>query len=87
MLGIENMIKLEDIKKDAQIKGIISNEIVRIITVDIVGENAVTVYYKDHAGKIAEQMFFRSDELRLSLAEEGRAWSFDASGEEFISWV
>ncbi len=77
------MIRLEDIKKDAQIRGIVPNEIVRIITVDPVGENAVTVYYKDHAGKIAEQMFFRSDEARLSLAEEGRAWSFDAPGEEF----
>ena len=77
------MIRLEEIKKDAQVRGIVPNEIVRVITVDPVGENAVTVYYKDQAGKIAEQMFFRSDELRLSLAEEGRAWSFDAPGEEF----
>ena len=77
------MIRLEDIKKDAQVQGVIPNEIVRVITVEPVGENAVTVYYKDQAGKIAEQMFFRSDEARLSLAEEGRAWSFDAPGEEF----
>lgn len=77
------MIRLEDIKKDAQVQGVIPNEIVRVITVEPVGENAVTVYYKDQAGKIAEQMFFRSDESRLSLAEEGRAWSFDAPGEEF----
>ncbi|MGB4057205.1 MAG: helicase-related protein [Alphaproteobacteria bacterium] len=77
------MIRLEDIKKDAQIRGIIPNEIVRVITVEPVGENAVTVYYKDNAGKIAEQMFFRSDESRLSLAQEGRSWSFDAPGDEF----
>jgi SNF2 family DNA or RNA helicase len=77
------MLRLEDIKKDAQIRGIIQNEIVRVITVEPIGENAVTVYYKDQAGKIAEQMFFRSDEARLSLAQEGRSWSFDAPGEEF----
>jgi SNF2 family DNA or RNA helicase len=77
------MIRLEDIKKDAQIRGIIPNEIVRVITVEPVGENAITVYYKDDAGKIAEQMFFRSDEARLTLAQEGRSWSFDAPGEEF----
>jgi SNF2 family DNA or RNA helicase len=77
------MIKLEDIKKDAQIRGIVPNQIVRIITVDPVGENAVTVYYKDYLGGIAEQMFFRSDEARLSLVEEGGSWSFDAPGEEF----
>ena len=28
-------------------------------------------------------MLFRSDELKLSLAEAGRPWAFDASGEEF----
>lgn len=77
------MIRLEDIKKDAQIRGVIPNEIVRVITVEPVGENAITVYYKDNAGKIEEQMFFRSDEARLSLAQEGRSWSFDAPGEEF----
>lgn len=77
------MIRLEDIKKDAQIRGIIPNAIVRVITVEPVGENAITVYYKDNAGKLEEQMFFRSDEARLSLAQEGRSWSFDAPGEEF----
>ena len=41
------MLKLESIKKDAQIRGIQSDEIVRIVQVERVGEHAVTVYYKD----------------------------------------
>lgn len=56
------MLKLEDIKKDAQIKGIQSDEVVRVVQVEPVGDAAVTVYYKDSQGKLGEQMLFRSDE-------------------------
>jgi len=77
------MLKLEDIKKDAQVHGIESDEIVRIIMADRVGEHAVTVYYKNSRGEVREQMLFRSDESRLELAEAGKAWGFDAPGAEF----
>jgi superfamily II DNA or RNA helicase len=77
------MLKLEDIKKDAQIRGIQSEEIVRIVQIEPVGDAAITVYYKDSQGKLGEQMLFRSDESRLELATAGRPWAFDASGAEF----
>ena len=76
-------MKLEDIKIDAQIKGIQADEIVRVVQVVPVGDSAVTVYYKDGQGSVAEQMLFRSDEARLQLAEAGRAWAFDAPGADF----
>nr|WP_320135549.1 helicase-related protein [uncultured Amphritea sp.] len=77
------MLKLEDIKKDAQIRGIQSDDIVRIVQVEPVGDAALTVYYKDSLGKLNEQMLFRSDEARLELATAGRPWAFDAPGAEF----
>jgi superfamily II DNA or RNA helicase len=77
------MLKLEDIKKDAQVRGIQSEDIVRIVQVEAVGDAAITVYYKDSQGKLGEQMLFRSDESRLELATVGRAWAFDAPGAEF----
>ena len=77
------MLKLQEIKKDAQIRGIQTDEIVRIVQVEPVGDAALTVYYKDSQGKLNEQMLFRSDESRLSLATAGRAWAFDAPGAEF----
>ncbi|SFL20786.1 protein of unknown function [Nitrosomonas aestuarii] len=77
------MLKLDDIKKDAQIRGIQSNEIVRVVQVEAVGDSALTVYYKDSQGKLGEQMLFRSDESRLELATAGRPWAFDAPGAEF----
>ncbi|MEH6799123.1 MAG: DEAD/DEAH box helicase [Halopseudomonas sabulinigri] len=77
------MLKLEDIKKDAQVSGIQTNEIVRIVTVEPVGDNAITVYFKDSQGRLGEQMLFRSDELRLELAQAGKPWAFDAPGADF----
>ena len=77
------MLKLEDIRKDAQIRGIQADEIVRVVQVEPVGDNALTVYYKDSQGRLSEQMLFRSDEGRLDLAEAGRPWAFDAPGEDF----
>ncbi|MCU6170801.1 helicase-related protein [Enterobacter bugandensis] len=77
------MLKLEDVKKDAQVRGIFAEEIVRIVQVEPVGDAAITVYYKDSQGKLGEQMLFRSDEPRLELATVGRPWAFDAPGAEF----
>ena len=77
------MLKLEDIKKDAQVHGIKTGEIVRIVQVEAVGDAAITVYYKDSQGALSEQMLFRSDEARLDLAAEGKPWAFDAPGAEF----
>jgi len=77
------MLKLEDIKKDAQVRGIKTGEIVRIVQVEAVGDAAITVYYKDSQGALSEQMLFSSDEARLDLAAEGKPWAFDAPGAEF----
>ncbi|RXE56040.1 RNA helicase [Methanoculleus taiwanensis] len=77
------MLRLEDIKKDATVNGIEPGQIVRIVSTDPVGENALTVYYKTADGQVKEQMLFRSKEPSLSLAKAGRPWAFDAPGEEF----
>ena len=77
------MLKLEDIRKDAQVLGLDPNGIARIVTVDPVGTDALTVYFKTADVKLSEQMLFRTDEARLSLAEVGRAWAFDAPAAEF----
>lgn len=77
------MLTLEDIKKDAQILGLAPNGIARIVSVNLVGTDALTVYFKTADGKLSEQMLFRTDEAHLSLAEAGRAWAFDAPAAEF----
>lgn len=77
------MLKLEDIRRDSQLRGIVADDAVRVVQVEPVGNDALTVYYKDSQGRLAEQMLFRSDEARLELAQAGRPWAFDAPGSEF----
>ncbi|MCV6323505.1 hypothetical protein [Pseudomonas aeruginosa] len=36
------MVKLEDIKKDAQIRGLHGDEVVKIVSVDKVGDSAIS---------------------------------------------
>lgn len=77
------MLKLEHIQKNAAISGIEPGQVVRVVTTEPVGDNALTVYYKTSDGKLLERMLFRTDEAKLSLAEAGRPWAFDAPGEDF----
>jgi hypothetical protein len=80
---IVTVLKLEQIQKNAAISGLEPGQVVRIVTTEPVGDNALTVYYKTADGKLLERMLFRTDEAKLSLAEAGRPWAFDAPGEEF----
>ena len=77
------MLKLEDIKKHSAISGIDANRPVRVVATELVGDNALTVYYKTIEGAVLERMLFRADEPNLFLAEAGRPWAFDAAGEDF----
>lgn len=77
------MLKLEDIRPNAQICGILPNEIVRIVQVEAVGADALTIYYKSSSGGVQEQMLFRANEAELSLAVEGKPWALDGDGEAF----
>lgn len=72
------MLKLEDLRKDAQVTGLLPTTVVKIVNVDELGPDARLVAYRNAEGKLEEQTLFRGDEHRLSLAEAGRAWAFDA---------
>jgi SNF2 family DNA or RNA helicase len=80
---MDTMLKLEDIKKDAAMTGIEPGQVVRVVTTEPVGDNALTVYYKTSDGRLLERMLFRTDEATLALAEDGRPWAFDAPGAAF----
>ncbi|WP_141336165.1 helicase-related protein [Paenibacillus sp. tmac-D7] len=77
------MLKLEDIKKDSIINGLLPIESAKIIMVEQVGPDALSVVYRSMSGTIQERMLFRSDETNLSLAQVGRPWSFDADEDAF----
>jgi hypothetical protein len=77
------MLKLEDIRKNAAVSGIEPGQVVRIVTTEPVGDNALTGYYKTPEGGLKERMLFHTGEASLSLAAAGRPWAFDAPGAEF----
>jgi len=77
------MLKLEEIKKQAVVSGIDAVNPVRIVATELVGENALTIYYKTIEGAVLERMLFRTDESNLFLAESGKPWAFDSPGEDF----
>ncbi len=78
-----HMLKLEEITKDAQIEGLIPDQVVKVVNVEEIGSNARLVAYRNAQGKLDEQTVFRADEHRLSVATAGRAWAFDADGAAF----
>jgi superfamily II DNA or RNA helicase len=44
------------------------------------GSSAVTLTYRDGAGRVAERLVYRDDEPALSVERTAAAWAFDADG-------
>ncbi len=77
------MLKLENITINQMLSGVESGKIVRVVSVEKLGDHTVTLYYKNSEGRLGERMLFRTDEPSISLAESGCPWGFDAPAEEF----
>ena len=72
--------RLEEIKNGASVRGIASAQAVHVISVDWIGDQAISVVFRDHNGTVAEAVLYRDDEHRLEVEQSGRPWSFDADG-------
>jgi len=76
-------MRLEDIQPGAVLRGILPDALVLVISVQWHGSDALTLVYRDPAGKVADELLFRHDEARLELVQQGRPWSFDGDGALF----
>ncbi|WMT87178.1 helicase-related protein [Pelagibacterium sp. 26DY04] len=72
--------RLENIKNGASVRGIASAQPVQVVSVDWIGDQAISVVFRDHSGTVAESILYRDDEHRLEVEKTGRPWSFDADG-------
>lgn len=77
------MLKLEDLRPTSVIRGLLPDNLATVVNVAWHGTEAVSLIYRDAAGRVDEQLLFRSDEPRLEIVEAGRPWSFDADGALF----
>ena len=65
------MLKLEEITKHAALTGIEPRQVVRVVTTEPMGDNALTVYDKTSDGRLLERMLLRTDAASLALARPG----------------
>jgi superfamily II DNA or RNA helicase len=77
------MLRLEDLQPGSQLEGVLPGQIVTIEKLDWLGSDALSVIYRDQAGKVASCMLFREAEARLSFAADRAAWRFDGNGATF----
>jgi superfamily II DNA or RNA helicase len=75
--------KLEDLKPNATVRGILPERPVTVVGTQWYGTSAVELTYKDGDGKVGNTLLYRTNEADLSIVEEGRPWSFDADGNQF----
>ena len=77
------MSRLEDLRPNASVRGILPDSVVSVVTVQWFGSEAIELTYKDAAGRVANQLLYRHDEARFEVLAAGRAWSFDGDGALF----
>lgn len=77
------MAKLEELKPNAVIRGLLPDSNVTVVSVKWFGTDAVELTYKDATGRVANELLYRDREADLHLVEEGRPWSFDGDGALF----
>jgi superfamily II DNA or RNA helicase len=76
-------MKLEDLKSDTTIKGILPDASVTIVSVSWHGTDALTLVYRGPDGRVADEILYRTDESRIEILQIGRPWSFDGNGADF----
>ena len=76
-------MKLEDLQANAAVRGILSDGLVTVVSVQWFGSEALELTYKTPTGRVANELLYRHDEARLEIVEAGRPWNFDGDGALF----
>ena len=74
-------MRLEDLRKDAVIRGILPDRTVTVVDVRWFGDSVVELTYKDNTGRLGSELLYRDREALLEEAAAGRPWSFNGDGE------
>src|SRR5262245_13974582 len=77
------MTRLEELQPTAAVRGILSDQVVTVVSIQWFGSEALELTYKTASGRVANELLYRHDESRLEIVEHGRPWSFDGEGHLF----
>ncbi len=78
-------MKLEELQPQTALRGILPDAVVTVVSVQWQGPDALTLIYRGPSSGVAEEILYRHDEPRLTLFEEGRPWSFEATAHSSAS--
>ena len=77
------MASLEDLKKGAQVSGVVSGETITVIDVEWHGTHVVELTYRRTDGTTETELINRDREPELEIVEPGTPWAFDSDGHLF----
>lgn len=77
------MATLEQLTPGAANQSDLADTLATVASVKWFGAEALGLTYKDPAGQLANELPYRHDEPRLTVAEQGRRWIFDGDGALF----
>ena len=77
------MARLEELKPDMIVKGILPNEKVTVVAVKPQGNDAVEIFYKDSNGTLGSELLYRDKETSIEIVTEEQPLRFDGDGEMF----
>ena len=81
--GLGPVACLEDLTAGARVTGVVTGWAVTVVTVQWHGTAALTLTYRDDAGRPGEQVLYRDSESQLAVEAPGQAWSLAADGALF----
>src|SRR5438094_3306828 len=82
-LASKHMNRLEDLRPNATVRGILPDCLITVVNVQWYGSTALELTYETPSGRVANQLLYRHDEPRIEVVEEGRPWSFNGDGARF----
>ncbi len=77
------MSRLEDLRPQAAVRGILPDALVTVVSVQWFGSDALELTYKSPSGRVDNRLLYRDEEPRIEVVEQGRPWSFDGDGHLF----
>jgi SNF2 family DNA or RNA helicase len=77
------MSRLEDLRPNTSVRGILPDGLVTVLNVNWFGSDALDLTYRTNDGRPGSILLYRDDEARIEVVEQGRPWSFDGDGALF----
>lgn len=71
-------MKLENIKENILIRGVVPGQIAKVVRVRWFGADAIELTYKDEANNLGEEVLYREDEQRMESVSEDLRFDFGA---------